>query len=328
MPIRRFAQDGVVKDGARVLEIDSISKRYGDIAALEDLTFDVRAGELFGFVGRNGAGKTTTMRIVLGVLSADAGEVRWGGVPLDFATRRRIGYMPEERGLYPRMRLLEQLVYLGELHGMAPGGARRAATAWLDRFGLADRRDDELQALSHGNQQRMQLAAALVCTPEVLVLDEPFAGLDPVALDVMTGVLREQADAGVAVVFSSHELDLVERICDRVGIVDRGRLVASGTVGDLRREGPRRLWVDAPDAPAGWWDAVKGTSAVRVDGTRLLLELSDGADDQAILRAALETGPVQEFRRAAPSLVEVFRDVVGEGHAPEPQNTPAEQNVA
>ena len=306
-------------DDARALEIDGISKRYGDLVALENLTFDVRGGELFGFVGRNGAGKTTTMRIVLGVLGADDGEVRWGGVPLDFATRRRIGYMPEERGLYPKMRLSEQLVYLGELHGMPGADARRAAHGWLERFGLADRRDDELQALSHGNQQRMQLAAALVCTPEVLVLDEPFSGLDPVALDVMTGVLRERADAGVAVVFSSHELDLVERICDRVGIIDHGRLVACGTVDDLRREGPQRLWVDVPDAPSDWTVHLPGATVVRVDGTRVLLELGDGADGQAILRAALEIGPVQEFRRAEQSLVEVFRDVVGEGKpSPEP----------
>jgi ABC-2 type transport system ATP-binding protein len=300
----------------RALEIDGVSKHYGDLVALEHLTFDVRAGELFGFVGRNGAGKTTTMRIVLGVLDADAGEVRWSGAPLDFATRRRIGYMPEERGLYPRMRLLEQLTYLGALHGMGDASARRAASDWLERFGLADRRDDELQALSHGNQQRMQLAAALVCEPDLLVLDEPFSGLDPVALDVMTGVLRERAEAGVAVVFSSHELDLVERICDRVGIIDHGRLVASGTVEELRREGPRRLWIDAPDAPRGWLERL-GASEVRVDGTRVLLELHDGADDQAILQAALETGPVREFRRAEASLVEVFRDVVSERQTPE-----------
>jgi ABC-2 type transport system ATP-binding protein len=297
---------------ARALEIDGVSKRYGDLVALENLSFDVRAGELFGFVGRNGAGKTTTMRIVLGVLSADAGAVRWGGVPLDFAARRRIGYMPEERGLYPKMRLAEQLGYLGELHGLTGADARRAALDWLERFGLADRRDDELGALSHGNQQRMQLAAALVCAPEVLVLDEPFAGLDPVALDVMTGVLRERAEAGVAVVFSSHELDLVERVCDRVGIIDHGRLAACGTVDDLRRAGPQRLWVDAPSAPTGWSELLPGVTVVRVEGTRVMLELDDDADDQDVLRAALETGPVQEFRRAAPSLVEVFRDIVGE----------------
>ena len=216
----------------RSLEIRGISKRYGETVAVQDLSFDVHAGELFGFVGRNGAGKTTTMRIVLGVLAPDAGEVRWDGRPLDLAVRRRIGYMPEERGLYPKMRLSEQLAYLGELHGMAGSEARASAVRWLDRFGLKDRANDDLQALSLGNQQRVQLAAALVFGPEVLVLDEPFAGLDPVAVDVMAGVLRERADAGVPVIFSSHELELVERVCDRVGIIDRGKMVAIGTVAD------------------------------------------------------------------------------------------------
>ncbi len=201
----------------RQLEIDGISKRYGQTVAVQDLTFEIHAGELFGFVGRNGAGKTTTMRIALGVLAPDAGVVRWLGVPLTFEARRRIGYMPEERGLYPKMHVAEQLAYLGELHGMAGAAAREAALGWLDRFGLADRRDAELQALSLGNQQRVQLAAALVFGPDVLVLDEPFAGLDPVAVDVMAGVLRERAEAGVPVIFSSHELELVERLCDRVG---------------------------------------------------------------------------------------------------------------
>ncbi|MGH7124879.1 MAG: ABC transporter ATP-binding protein, partial [Stellaceae bacterium] len=258
--------------------------------ALENLTFDVRAGELFGFVGRNGAGKTTTMRIVLGVLNADAGEVRWAGRKLDFATRRRIGYMPEERGLYPKMHLGEQLTYLGELHGMDGASARRAALDWLERFDLADRRGDELQALSHGNQQRVQLAAALVCSPEVLVLDEPFSGLDPVALDVMTGVLRERADAGVAVVFSSHELDLVERICDRVGIMDRHHMVACGSVPELRAGSAQRIWVDAPMAPANWASSIPGATRVRSDGSRVLLELAPGTSDQSVLEAALETG--------------------------------------
>ena len=296
----------------RVLEIDGISKRYGQTVAVQDLTFEVRAGELFGFVGRNGAGKTTTMRIVLGVLAADAGAVRWLGVPLTFAARRRIGYMPEERGLYPKMHVAEQLAYLGELHGMAGAAAREAALGWLDRFGLAERRDAEVQALSMGNQQRVQLAAALVFDPQILVLDEPFAGLDPVAVDVMSAILRERADAGLPVIFSSHELDLVERICDRVGIVDHGKLVACGTVDELRAGGPVRLWVDVPSAPPGWADSLAGTALVSTDGSRVLLELAETADDQAILQAALRTGPVQEFRRAEPSLVEVFRDVIGE----------------
>ena len=296
----------------RRLEVKGVSKRYGATVALDDLGLDVQAGELFGFVGRNGAGKTTTMRIVLGVVSSDAGEVCWKGAPLDLDARRRIGYMPEERGLYPKMRLAEQLTYLGELHGMAGSDARASALRWLDRFGLKDRRDDELQTLSLGNQQRIQLAAALVFGPDVLVLDEPFSGLDPLAVDVMSGVLREQADSGLPVIFSSHELELVERLCDRVGIIDRGRMVAIGTVAELRAGGRERLWIDAPGAPTGWDPGVEGARLIRTEGSRLLFELDPGIDNQALLHAALATGPVREFDRVEPSLGEIFRSVVEE----------------
>ena len=297
------------------LEIDRIAKRYADVVAVDGLTFEVRAGELFGFVGRNGAGKTTTMRITLGVLAPDAGMVRWLGVPLTFEARRRIGYMPEERGLYPKMHVAEQLAYLGELHGMTGAEARNAALGWLDRFGLADRRDAELQALSLGNQQRVQLAAALVFGPDVLVLDEPFAGRDPVAVDVMAGVLRERADAGVPVIFSSHELELVERLCDRVGIVERGRMVACGTVDELRAGGQERRWIDVPGAPGDWDAGVPGVRLVRTDGSRRLFELDGGVDDQVLLQAALATGPVRAFERVEPSLGDLFRTVIGEAGA-------------
>jgi ABC-2 type transport system ATP-binding protein len=293
-----------------VLEIDAVSKRYGDVVALRDMTFDVRAGELFGFVGSNGAGKTTAMRIALGVLAADSGEVRWNGEPITFETRRRIGYMPEERGLYPKMKVLDQLVYLAELHGRSTNDAHRSAENWIARLGLRDRRGDEVQKLSLGNQQRVQLAAALVHEPDVLVLDEPFSGLDPVAVDVMSQVLREKASEGVPVVFSSHQLDLVERLCDRVGIVRNGSLVACGTVGELRSGGESTLVVDAPDASPDWADGLVGVRVLGVSGSRSVLELGDGADDQAVLKAALATGPVHEFSRQRPTLTELFRNVV------------------
>jgi ABC-2 type transport system ATP-binding protein len=307
--------------GTGRLEIDTVSKRYGDVVALAGMTFDVRAGELFGFVGSNGAGKTTTMRIALGVLAADSGEVRWNGRPITLATRRRIGYMPEERGLYPRMKVGEQLAYLAELHGMSASAARRSVEEWTGRLGVADRRDDEVQKLSLGNQQRVQLAAAFVHDPDILVLDEPFSGLDPVAVDVMSQVMRERCAAGVPVLFSSHQLDLVERICDRVGIVARGRMVACGPVEELRGEGTTRLVVDAPRAPDGWADGVAGVVAARREGERgrTVLELAPGADDQAVLAAALATGPVHEFARRRPTLPELFRNVVeqsGTGPAP------------
>lgn len=294
------------------LDIDGVSKRYGDVVALRDMTFDVRAGELFGFVGSNGAGKTTTMRVVLGVLAADAGEVRWDGRPLTLRTRRQIGYMPEERGLYPKMKVGEQLVYLARLHGMSPHAARESVRTWTERLGVAGRVDDEVQKLSLGNQQRVQLAASLIHNPRILVLDEPFSGLDPVAVDVMSQVLREKADEGVPVLFSSHQLDLVERLCDRVGIVRSGQMVALGPVDQLRAGDATRLAVVAPQARPGWAEGLPGVrSSSCVNGTTLVV-LERGADDQALLRAALATGPVREFAERRPSLTELFRDVVSE----------------
>ena len=295
------------------LELRGLSKRFGKLQAVDDLSFDVRPGEVFGFVGSNGAGKTTTMRMILGTQLVDAGEVVWNGKPIDFETRRRIGYMPEERGLYPKMRIGDQLEYLAQLHGATADEARAAVRRWLDRFALGGRTRDEVQKLSHGNQQRVQLAAALAFDPLLLVLDEPFAGLDPEAVDAMSEVLRERAVAGTPVVFSSHQLDLVERICDRVGIIQQGRMVATGTVEELRRGGPERYWVDAPAAGAGWTAALSGVEVVRHDGARYLVELHDGASDQAVLKAALATGPVREFRRDLPSLLDIFREAMTEG---------------
>lgn len=294
------------------LEIDKVSKKYGDVVALRDMSFDVRAGELFGFVGSNGAGKTTAMRVILGVLAADAGHVRWAGTPLTLETRRQIGYMPEERGLYPRMKVGEQLIYLARLHGMPAAVAKASVQTWTERLGVAGRRDDEVQKLSLGNQQRVQLAASLVHNPRILVLDEPFSGLDPVAVDVMSQVLREKASDGIPVVFSSHQLDLVERLCDRVGIVRSGQMVAVGAVDELRSGGPRRFAVQAPQAPPGWADELTGVRLVSTQDGRAIVELDDGVDDQTVLRAALATGPVREFGERRPSLTELFRHVVSQ----------------
>ena len=292
------------------LEIDHISKRYGDVVALRETTFDVRAGELFGFVGSNGAGKTTTMRITLGVLAADGGEVRWDGERITLDTRRHIGYMPEERGLYPKMKVGEQLVYLARMHGLSAQDAKRSTEEWTERLGVAHRQGDDVQNLSLGNQQRVQLAAALVHNPRILVLDEPFSGLDPIAVDVMSKVLLDKAAEGIPVVFSSHQLELVERLCHRVGIIRDGQMVAIGEVDELRSGGASELVVIAPNAPAGWAAGIAGVTVRDQVGDRTVLELADGADDQAVLRAALATGPVTEFSRRRPSLTELYREVV------------------
>ncbi|MCD5421512.1 ATP-binding cassette domain-containing protein [Rhodococcus pyridinivorans] len=292
------------------LTIDNLSKRYGDTVALDGVSFEVRPGELFGFVGSNGAGKTTTMRITLGVLAADSGEVRIDGKPVDLEIRRNIGYMPEERGLYPKMKVGKQLSYLARLHGLSKSEASEAVQRWTERLGIAERLGDTVDALSLGNQQRVQLAAALVHDPKVLVLDEPFSGLDPVAVDVMSDVLLEKAKDGVPVVFSSHQLDLVQRLCDRVGIIGAGRMRAVGTVDDLRSKGDALLVVHAPQAPRGWAHGLPGVTHAEYEDERTVLTVTPGADDQLILKAALATGSVHEFSLRRPSLTELFREVV------------------
>ncbi|MGH3518208.1 MAG: ABC transporter ATP-binding protein [Haloechinothrix sp.] len=299
------------------MEVVGLCKRYGDVVALDRVSFAVRAGELFGFVGSNGAGKTTAMRIMLGVLSADAGEVRFDTQPITRETRSRIGYMPEERGLYPKMKLLDQLVYLAGLHGLSTNDAHTSAENWITRLGLRARRHEEVQKLSLGNQQRVQLAAALVHGPEVLVLDEPFSGMDPEAVDMMSLILKEKAAEGVPVVFSSHQLDLVERLCDRVGIIRSGQMVAVGSVGELTANATTRLRITAPDAAPGWAAGIAGIRVLSEDGDNTLLELPSGADDQAVLRAALATGRVTELAEYRPTLAELFRNVVTENGARE-----------
>jgi len=294
-----------------VLEFDGLHKSFGANHVLDGVSFAVAPGTMFGFCGANGSGKTTTMRIAMGLLRADAGVVRWQGRPLDQDLRRRIGYMPEERGLYPKMKVADQVTYFARLHGLDAAAAGRATDEWLTRLGLGERRGDPVEKLSLGNQQRVQLAAALVSRPEVLILDEPFSGLDPVGVDSLAEGLLTQVRSGVPVIFSSHQLDLVERLCDSVGILARGSMVATGTVEELRRrETGRLLRVVVPDAPHGWAAALPGARVVSERAGDTLLDLAPATDDQEVLAAALRTGRVTHFAWRQPSLVEMFREVV------------------
>lgn len=291
-----------------MLGVNGLTRRFGDNLAVDGVTFEVPAGAMTGFVGGNGAGKTTTMRMIMGVLQPTAGTVTWAGREVTVADRRTFGYMPEERGLYPKQPILDQLVYLGRLQGRSAAGARQTALELLDRFGLGERTSDKLESLSLGNQQRVQIAAAVIGEPGFLVLDEPFSGLDPAAVDSMVDLLREHTTRGVPVLFSSHQLDLVERLCDQLVVLARGRVVSTGTVSELRSRG-RVLHRLVVGGDAGWVRALPGVHVVDVDGPAALLELEGPGSTDLVLREAMARGSVSELARVVPSLSDIYREV-------------------
>lgn len=301
-------------DAPASLHVDHLTRRFGDTVAVDDVSFDVPEGAMTGFVGGNGAGKTTTMRMIMGVLGIQAGEVRWGDRPITAADRRRIGYMPEERGLYPKQRVREQLIYLARLKGMGAREAGSGVDEHLERLGLGDRGDDTVESLSLGNQQRVQITAALVTRPTALILDEPFSGLDPDAVDAMADLLREHTARGVPVLFSSHQLDLVDRLCDRLVILAKGQVRAEGTPDELRGSAPRRHRLRVV-GDAGWVRDVDGVHVLDVDGPEAVVEI--GADDGASRQRVLDTllteglrrGGVTELAPIVPPLSDIYREV-------------------
>jgi ABC-2 type transport system ATP-binding protein len=294
-----------------LLELEGLRRTYGKLIALDDLSFEVPAGHVAGFLGPNGAGKTTTMRAIFGLTDLDAGTVRWNGAPVGQPERRRFGYMPEERGLYPGMLVGEQVEYLGRLHGLSGPAATAATDGWLERLDIADRRNSKVETLSHGNQQRVQLAAALVHDPELLVLDEPLSGLDPTGIDAIGQVLVDRAKVGCCVLFSSHQLDQVEELCEQVTIIDHGRLVVSGTVDDLETSGPRRLVVRVEDDRTGdWARQIRGVRVSEINGGEVRLVMDDTVDSDDVLGAAMRAGRVTEFSFERRRLSEVFREAL------------------
>jgi ABC-2 type transport system ATP-binding protein len=294
-----------------MLEIIDLTKRYGPVVALDGASFTARPGRIVGFLGPNGAGKTTTMRCIFGLAMPDRGEVRWKGAPVDRDMRLRFGYMPEQRGLYPRMRVAEQLSYFGQQHGMSAKAANAAADTWLERMGLGDRAKSKLEELSHGNQQRVQLATALVHDPELLVLDEPFSGLDPIGIATMTDVVREHAAAGAGVVFSSHQLDLVEDVCEDVVIIARGRIVASGAIDELKAaSGRQHLEIEVAGSKGDWLNGHDSLQVLERTGDKVRLLVDRDVDLDGLLARARAAGEVRTFSYEPPKLSELFMEAV------------------
>jgi ABC-2 type transport system ATP-binding protein len=293
-----------------VLEMVGASKRFGSLAALDDCSFAARPGRLTGFLGPNGAGKTTAMRAVFGLVELDAGTVRWRGGPIGQRERARFGYMPEERGLYPRMRIREQLVYLGELCGRSPTTVGRSVDTWLERLGLAGRAKDRLDALSHGNQQRVQLIAALVNEPDLLVLDEPFSGLDPLAMTNMSELLAEVAGLGATVLFSSHQLDLVEDLCEDVVIIDHGHIVRAGDLAELRAAVPQRFIDIRYRGATPDWSRLASVQVIEANAGTARLRVERDTDLAAVVNLARDTTELVSFAYQPPTLSELFRQAV------------------
>ncbi len=289
-----------------MLTIDRLKKTFGPVTALDGCSLEVKSGQMLGLLGPNGAGKTTLMRAVFGLIRPDGGTITWHGSAIDAGTRRRFGYMPEERGLYPKLEVRWQLVYLGRLHGMSELDAGAAADGWLEEFALADRATSRVNELSHGNQQRVQLIAALIHDPELVILDEPFAGLDPIASEFMAGVLAELAARGTAILFSSHQLDVVEDLCREVVIMHHGRVVLEGAVDELRAASDTR-YVEATGESTSWITALPGSEVVQQSAGRARVRLAPGISLESVA-GVLSGAGVTRFVYEPPPLSEVFRE--------------------
>ncbi len=312
-------------DRGMSLVVDHISKRFGAILALDDATFTVEPGRIFGLLGANGAGKTTSMRIVLDILRPDSGTVTWEGRPNTALPRRTWGYLPEERGLYLRMRVGELLRFFASLYGVSSADASREVDAWLERFRISEYLGRKVEELSKGNQQKIQFIAAILHDPQVLIMDEPFSGLDPVNVQLLKEAFLAMRDRGKTLIFSTHQMETVEELCESIAILDRGRVVVSGAVRDVKRAMGRqvvRLAIDGDGT--GWVEQIPGVRLTRRGEDYLELHVASGSDPEEILRAALARGDrVTRFEIAEPSLEEIFIEHVGR-RAEEPERHLAE----
>ncbi len=296
------------------LVIDTLTKRFGDIQALDGISFTAQAGQVFGFLGANGAGKTTTMRIVLDILHPDGGSVSWQGEPAASARRGTWGYLPEDRGLYPRMKVLDQLVFIGSLYGLSRGEAAQRARHWLTRFRIADSAERRAEELSKGNQQKVQFIAAVLHDPDVLLMDEPFTGLDPINVALLKEAFIEMRDRGKAIIFSTHQMEMVEELCDAIAIIDKGHLVVCGPRSEVKQQAGRLVVMlgVSGDPDLAWLDSLPGTTVTRSGRDYHEIQVRAGIDPEAILQEALARHEyVNRFEIAEPSIEDIFIELVG-----------------
>jgi ABC-2 type transport system ATP-binding protein len=300
----------------KAIVLKGIRKAFAGHVAVSDLSLEVPRGSVFGLLGPNGAGKTTTLRMVMNILGPDSGTIEILGKPADHAARDRIGYMPEERGLYPRMVLEEQLVFMAAIKGVGGKEAQRRLGPWLERLGLADWRKKKTNELSKGMQQKAQFIATVLHEPDVLIMDEPMSGLDPVGMDVMRDVMLDLRRRGTTIVLSSHQMDTVEKLCDRVALNDRGQKVLDGSVADVKARHGKNTVVLAYDGDGAFLGGLPGVAKVTDFGQYVEVRLQDGADPQPLLREAVARLRLRRFEIVEPSLHDIFVETV-KGHGKE-----------
>ena len=293
-----------------VLELKNIDKSFGENQVLRGVSFKAEGGRAFGLLGRNGAGKTTSIRILMGVFPANGGEVLVDGKPINY-DKVGIGYLPEERGLYPKKIIIDQLVYFAELKGMNAKDAVKSVDLWLERLGMTEHRNKRLDTLSKGNQQKIQLITALAHDPDIVILDEPFSGLDPVNAMLLKDVVREQIAKGKIVLFSSHQMSYIEEFCDSIAIINAGKVVISGDLHEIKRAYPRDKIVVSAQNPQKIMADLGDVCTLREDGT-ILIKLSNQDEKQAMMRRIVSDYDVDEVGVSEPSLNDIFVEYAGE----------------
>jgi ABC-2 type transport system ATP-binding protein len=297
-----------------MLQITNVSRSFGSVAAVRNISFTIPTASTFGLLGPNGAGKTTTMRMILGILVPDAGTITWDGKPIDGTMRKRFGYLPEERGLYGKMKVRDQIIYFGRLHGMTDPQVGQRTDEWMERLGVSEYAARPCSELSKGNQQKVQVACAALHSPEFLILDEPFSGLDPVNADLLLGVLRELQQGGTTLVLSSHQMWQLEHLCTDIAIIASGEVRANGSLVQLRRDWPTRTIVVEPAQTAmqNVLAAEPGAHELPQENGTLRFSVPQGTELPALVRRLVAAGDLTRFERLEPSLQEIYLRAIGE----------------
>jgi len=297
------------------LQIENVTKKFGNFTAVKDLSMTLEQGSMYGFLGANGAGKTTTFRMILGLLDATEGSITWNGKPITYANSTHIGYLPEERGLYPKMKVEDQLIYLGQLRGMKKNDAKIASHQWLERFEVPHYAGKKVEELSKGNQQKIQVIASLLHRPSLIILDEPFSGLDPVNVELLKKAILDVQKEGATIMFSSHRMDHVEELCEQLSIMHHGESIVNGTLRDVKRGFGRQNVLLKADFDLSFMQQMDGVTSFKQTVEGGVFQIGEERIAHEILRSALKQGDIRHFSIEEPSLQDIFIEKVGKENA-------------